>query len=273
MNDCSSRTVVRRASRGGLRFGLLWLMVASCSGFAIADDDFFEKQIRPLLVEHCQSCHGDKKQEGGLRLTSRASAIKGGDTGAAVTPGKPDESLLIRAVEYLGERKMPPKQKLADADIAKLKRWVAMGAPWPESKSTPSAAQEGGFRVTPAQQSWWSFRPVQDRIPPTVKNGAWPRNEIDHFIAAELEARGIPPAPPASRRTWLRRATFDLIGLPPTPEDLDAFLADESDQAFERVVDRLLASPEYGPRWGRHWLDIVRYADYHDGNPKARTAS
>ena len=268
--------MVREASKHflpRLRFGFVLGVIAMVCGVATADDDFFEKQIRPVLSEHCHSCHGDKKQEGGLRLTSRESALKGGDSGSAVTPGKPDESLLIRAVEYLGERKMPPKQKLADADIAKLKRWVAMGAPWPESKLTPDAAHEGGFRVTPTQQSWWAYQPIKDHVPPTVKNGSWPRNEIDQFIVAELDAREMQPAPPADRRTWLRRAAFDLTGLPPTPDDLEAFLVEDSGEAFERVVDRLLASPEYGPRWARHWLDIARYADYHDGNPKARTAS
>ncbi|MBC7817366.1 MAG: PSD1 domain-containing protein [Planctomycetaceae bacterium] len=250
---------------------LCLLVVAAtreASAQAGADEEFFEKQIRPLLAEHCQSCHGDKKQEGGLRLTSRQSLLKGGGTGRAIVPGKPEESLLIKAAGYLDEPKMPPKKKLPDADIAKLKRWVAMGAPWPESNAPPSAAQ-----VTLKHQSWWAYQPVKDRTPPAVKNGSWPRNEIDRFIAAELETHGMQASPPTDRRTWLRRATFDLTGLPPAPEELDAFLADESDQAFERVVDRLLNSPTYGQRWARHWLDVVRYADYHDGDPKARDAT
>ncbi len=250
------------------------LSTATALSFARADDDYFEKQIRPLLVEHCQSCHGDKKQEGGLRLTSRESLLKGGETGRAVVPSKPEESLLIRAVGYLDERKMPPKQKLAEADIEKLKRWVAQGVPSPASRPTPSSANErvqgGSYQVTPKQQTWWAYQPVKDYLPPDVKHGSWPRNETDHFIAAELEARGMQMAPPAERRTWLRRATFDLTGLPPTPDEVAAFLADNSAAAIERVIDRLLASPAYGQRWARHWLDVVRYADYHDGDPKAR---
>lgn len=253
-----------------LRFVCAVLIATTASRLVRADDEFFEKQIRPLLAEHCQSCHGDKKQEGGLRLTSRESLLKGGETERAVVPGKPEESLLIKAVGYLDEPKMPPQQKLPEADIAKLKHWVAMGAPWPAANSTPNAAQNGGFQVTPKQQSWWAYQPVKDCSPPAVKNGSWPRNEIDHFIAAELESHEMQPVPAADRRTWLRRATFDVTGLPPTSEDLDAFLADDSDQAFERVVDRLLTSPAYGQRWARHWLDVVRYADYHDGDPKAR---
>ena len=227
-------------------------VLSDCSN-TVAEDattegrEFFEKQIRPLLVEHCFGCHGDKKQEGGLKLSSRKAMFKGGDTGVAVVPGKPDESLLIRAVGYLDEPKMPPKQKLAAADIARLKRWVAMGAPWPVSSSPPDtvgdAAGQHGFRVAPKQRRWWAFQPVKDAVLPAVKNGKWPRNEIDHFILAKLEARGMSPAPPADRRVWLRRATFDLTGLPPTPEELDAFIVDNSDQAYKRVIERLMESP------------------------------
>ena len=256
------------------------LLVVGDPGRIVADDstiagtEFFEKQIRPLLVENCQSCHGEKKQAGGLRLTSRDTLLKGGESGPAVVPGKPDESRLIRAVGYLDERKMPPKQKLADADIAKLKRWVALGALWPVSSTTPSPSTDDAgpseFQVTPQQRSWWAFQPAKEAPPPSVRNDKWPLNEIDHFILAELETREMSPAQPADRHVWLRRATFDLTGLPPTLEELEAFVADNSDQAFERVVDRLLGSPAYGQRWARHWLDVVRYADYHDGDPKAR---
>ena len=239
-----------------------------------SDAEFFEKQIRPLLVQHCVGCHGEKKQEGGLRLTSRDMLLKGGDTRPAVVPGEPDESLLIRAVEYLDEPKMPPKQKLPDADIAKLRDWIAMGAPWPESSIPPSAVGDGlvptGFKVTPQQQNWWAFQPVKVTVPPSVTNNAWPLSTIDHFVLAELEARDLSPSPPADRRTWLRRATFDLTGLPPTPEELDTFVADSSNKAFDRVVDRLLESPTYGQHWARHWLDVVRYADYHDADANAR---
>jgi cytochrome c553 len=242
---------------------------------ARADDvEFFEKQIRPLLVERCHECHGDEKQEGGLRLTGRELLLKGGDTGPAAVAGKPDESLLIRAVEYLDEPKMPPSKKLADAEIAALKKWIAAGATWPASTSpSAEAAGEREFEVTRKQREWWAFQPVNDAAPPAVTNQRWTRNPIDEFIVAELEARGLSPAPDADRRTWLRRATFDVTGLPPSPAEIAAFLEDDSDQAHETVVERLLASPAYGERWARHWLDIARYADFHDGNPKARTAS
>ncbi len=159
---------------------VLCLLLVADPGRIVADDsttagtEFFEKQIRPLLAEHCQSCHGDKKQEGGLRLTSRDTLLKGGETGPAVVPGKPDESRLIRAVGYLDELKMPPKQKLAEADIAKLKRWVAMGALWPASSSTPSPTANGAgpseFQVTPKQRSWWAFQPAKETQPPSVRN-------------------------------------------------------------------------------------------------------
>ena len=234
--------------------------------------EFFEKEVRPLLVDKCQACHGATKQEGGLRLTARDAVIKGGETGPAVVSGKPESSLLIRAIGYLDELKMPPKAKLPDKDVAKLKRWVKLGLPWPATK-TSSGSQASVFEATEEQRRWWAYQPVRDRTPPVVQNASWPRSELDCFVLAKLEARGLLPAEAADRRTWLRRATFDLTGLPPTPEEVNTFLADRSETAHAKVVDRLLASPAYGQRWGRHWLDVVRYADYHDHNPKARVAS
>src|SRR5262245_31412685 len=218
--------------------------------------EFFEKEIRPILVERCQSCHGDKMHKGGLRLTSRDAALRGADGGPVIVPGKPSESRLVRAIEYAGELKMPPTGKLPDRDIVRLQRWVADGAVWPQAAKAGASA-EG--EVTPRQRDWWAFRPVRPVAPPAVRNGAWPRTEIDRFVLAELENRGLAPAAPADRRVLLRRATFDLTGLPPTPEDFDAFAADASDDAFARVVDRLLNSPAYGQRWARHWLDVARY--------------
>ena len=164
---------------------------------------------------------------------------------------------------------MPPKGKLSAAEIARLTRWVALGAPWPEAGHDASVAPaevRGARRHAPLV----GVPAGPARAPAGRRRRAWPRSEIDRFILAELEAHGLTPAGPADRRTLLRRATFDLTGLPPTPEEVDAFLADDSPDAFARVVDRLLASPAYGERWARHWLDVVRYADYHDGNPKAR---
>jgi len=167
---------------------------------------------------------------------------------------------------------MPPKQKLADVEIADFQRWVEIGVPWPDSKPEASRSTPHGFEVTPAQSQWWAFQPVRDRVLPAVKNISWSRNEIDQFVLAELEGRNMQPAGPAERRTWIRRATFDLTGLPPTPAEVEAFLEDDSPDAIAKVVDRLLDSPAYGQRWARHWLDVVRYADYHDGDAKARDA-
>jgi hypothetical protein len=237
-----------------------------CYGAPGDEAAFFEKEIRPLLVEKCQKCHGKDKVRGGLRLIGRDQLLQGGDTGPAVVPGKPEESLLIQAIGYRGELKMPPKGKLPEKDIARLKRWVALGALWPDAAQTTPAAG-GTFKITAEQRRWWAFQPVRPVPPPAIKNEAWPRSVIDRFILAELEAHGMIPAAPADRRTLLRRASFDLTGLPPTPEQMDAFLQDDSPDAFARVVDQLLASPAYGERWGRHWLDIVRYADYYQANP------
>jgi cytochrome c553 len=237
-----------------------------------AGAEFFEREVRPLLVEKCLPCHGEKQGRGGLRLTRRESMVRGGDGGTAVVPGKPAESRLIHAVERTGDLKMPPKAKLSDAEVAKLKRWVALGAPWPDAGEVVRPVGET-FQVTEGQRRWWAYRPVRPAEPPPIRDASWARTGIDRFILAELEKRGIPPAPSADRRTLLRRATFDLTGLPPRPEEVNAFVSDGSPDAFARAVDRLLASPAYGQRWARHWLDVVRYTDYHDGNPAARTAS
>ncbi len=228
-----------------------------------AEADFFEKDVRPLLVEKCGGCHGDGRPKGWLKLTSRAAILQGGDNGPAAVPGKPDESLLVKAVRYQDDLRMPPKGKLTDRQIGILERWVKQGAPWPGAK-TPPAPTDRPLILTEKHRQFWAFQPVKAVPPPTVRNAVWPRSPIDRFILAGLEAKGLAPATLADKRTLLRRATFDLIGLPPTPAEIDAFLADDSPQAFARVVDRLLASPHYGERWGRHWLDVVRYADARD---------
>jgi hypothetical protein len=227
--------------------------------------EFFEKEVRPLLAEHCHRCHGDAKPKGGLRLTSRASVLKGGDTGPAAVAGKPEQSLLVRAVGYTDdELRMPPKGKLSDRQIAILTRWVQSGLPWPETATQTVGGPGGKFVLTEAQRRFWSFQPVKAVAAPAVRDAGWARSDLDRFILAGLEAKGLRPAAPADKRTLLRRATFDLTGLPPTPDEIDAFLKDDSPDAFRRVVDRLLASPAYGERWGRHWLDLVRYTDSFD---------
>jgi cytochrome c553 len=252
---------------------MVWAEDRTVRGDEPASIESFEKDIRPLFVEICQNCHGAEKSKGGLKLIDRAAMLRGGDSGPAVVPGKPDESLLIRAVRYLDEPKMPPKKRLSDSDVAKLERWVALGAPWPPEREQKGKGQAGAWRVTEAQRRWWAFQPVRDGAPPALERDSQTQSAIDQFVGAELREHGMIPAPPADRRKWIRRATFDLTGLPPTPEEVDAFLHDDSPAAFSRVVDRLLASGAYGQRWARHWLDVVRYADYYDADPKTRTAS
>ncbi len=230
------------------------------------ETEFFEKNVRPLLVEKCWPCHGDaKKLKGGLSLTSRANIIKGGESGPAALSGDPAGSLLVQAVRYDQELKMPPKGKLTDREIEVLSRWVAMKLPWPETAVATAKTAGAARELNPeAKSRFWSFRPIHAGAVPAVRDPLQTQSPIDGFLQADLEKSGLSPAEPADRRTLIRRATFDLIGLPPKPEDIDAFLSDQSPQAFARVVDRLLASPHYGERWGRHWLDVVRYADARD---------
>ena len=225
--------------------------------------EFFEKQVRPLLVEHCQKCHGAEKQKGQLRLDSREALLKGGDTGPALVPGKPDESEIIKALRYDPDGyQMPPDGKLPPETVAVFVKWVELGAPWPAEaggkpdKLAPASAEEFARRA-----ERWSFQPLQRVTPPVVRDTNWARTPIDRFLLAKLEQAGLAPAPETDRRTWIRRVYFDTTGLPPTPEAVSAFLANESPDAFERVVDELLASPHFGERWGRHWLDLARYAE------------
>ena len=234
----------------------------ACTTEDTAAIEFFETNIRPLFAEKCQSCHGDKKQEGGLRLTNRSEAIKGGDSGPAVVPGNEEESLLLRAVGDEADRKMPPTGKLTDSEIENLIRWIKSGAVWPSNEHGASPALTGIDNT--AKVHLWSLQPVREFSPPEVHAHAWSISPVDHFILAALEQRGLNPSPPAVKRTLLRRITFDLTGLPPSPDQIREFLNDRSPTAFEAVVDRLLASPRYGERWGRHWLDVVRYADARD---------
>ena len=223
--------------------------------------------VRSLLASRCGKCHDDATAKGGLSLASAAGLLAGGDSGPAIVPGKPEESLLLAAVGYADDRvQMPPDGKLSAAEIKSLSEWVMQGAPWPAAGAPAGApvARAAPRRITDADRAHWAFQPMRDAAPPGVNLEAWPRGAIDRFILARLEAAGLPPVEPADKRTLLRRATFDLTGLPPTPEEMEDFLADESPEAFETVIERLLASPQYGERWGRHWLDVVRYADARD---------
>jgi mono/diheme cytochrome c family protein len=232
---------------------------ASTRAFSAADVTFFEAEVRPLLQANCLNCHGGEARiKGGLKLTSRADVLKGGDSGPAVALDKPEESRLLKAVNHADDLKMPPKGKLSLAQIAVLTKWVTMGLPFVE---VPAAAHHGPPKVDDNARGFWSFRPVERPAVPAVADAEWVRNPIDAFILARLQSAGLAPAPPAAKTALLRRVTYDLTGLPPTPGEVDAFLADGAPDAYERVVDRLLRSPHYGEKWGRHWLDLVRYGE------------
>jgi cytochrome c553 len=232
-----------------------WPQAVSAQAPSAQAAEFFEARVRPVLADNCFSCHGPKRQRGGLRLDSAAGLRKGGDSGAVVVPGHPEKSLLVQAVRHAGERKMPPEKKLPPHAVADLAAWVRMGAPWPES----AAAKE--LDPADAWKKHWAGQPVKPPAVPRVPGLPPEASPVDAFLAAALRARGLSLSPPADRRTLLRRVTFDLTGLPPTAEEIEAFAQDPAPDAFARVVDRLLASPHYGERWGRHWLDVARYAD------------
>lgn len=217
-------------------------------------------KVRPVLAKNCLACHSQSAM-GGLRLDSRDGALKGGASGAAIAPGSASGSLLVRVIEHTHERlKMPPSGKLAEADIAAIRSWIDQGAYWPEE--TAKAQPKGGeYVITQEQRSFWSFQPVKKLALPEVHNAKWVRNPIDRFILARLEKEGLSPVAEADKRTLLRRATFDLTGLPPTPAGMNAFLQDKSPDAYAKALDRLLASKQYGERWARYWLDVARYSD------------
>ncbi len=230
------------------------------------DVEFFESKVRPILVERCYECHsaGSKRLRGGLLLDSREGWQKGGDTGPAIAPGQPEESLIVQAVRYDDPLlQMPPKGKLSDAEVAILADWVTRGAPDPRSGTKlPTATAPRTIDIA-AERQGWAYGPLVRTEPPKVGDREWCRTPIDRFILARLEARGITPNRPAERRTLIRRAAFDLTGLPPEPEEVEAFVNDPAPDAMERLVDRLLANPHHGERWGRHWLDLARYAESH----------
>ena len=231
--------------------------------FTDADLEFFERQVRPLLVARCYECHGPETDElkGGLRIDSRAAILTGGETGPAIVPGDPNSSLLIDAINYGNVVQMPPKSKLPDHEIAILTKWVKMGAPWPQTAAPGQADPKRAFNLQERREEHWCWQPVRANDPPEVRNADWPKRPLDFFILTRLEAVDLEPAETADRRTLIRRASFDLIGLPPSPEEVEAFLHDDSPEAFEKVVDQLLESEHFGERWARHWMDLVRYAE------------
>ncbi len=250
--------------------GLITPLATRADDPAISADDaaFFEAKIRPILAAKCDGCHSAtaKTLRGGLRLDSKPGWQKGGDSGPAIEPGKPEESLLVAAVKYDDEAlQMPPAGKLPDAAIADLAEWVRRGAPDPRATEPAVAAAAKPARVIDLDEGrrWWAFQPLRSPEPPAVKGADRVRNPIDAFLLTALEAKGLGYAPEADRRTLVRRLTFDLTGLPPTPEEIVAFEADDRPDAYERLVDRLLASPRYGERWARHWLDLARFGESH----------
>ncbi len=236
-----------------------WLMVvlaSSLGGIArAADDGSFTKEVAPILEKRCVYCHGETTRKGNLALSTAKTMLKGGDGGPAIVPGNPDESLLIDMVS--GDKpEMPQKAPpLSQHEIESLRRWIAAGAPWPDGLALKDRRFEG--------EVWWAFRPLSRPAVPRVKNLGWIRSPVDAFVLSTLEQKGLTPGPEADRRTLIRRLTYDLHGLPPTPDEIEAFLKDTRPDAYEQLVDRLLSSPRYGERWGRHWLDVVHYGDTH----------
>ena len=250
---------------------MLFAVLVAIAATAAADEaasveqlQFFETKIRPLFIQHCVKCHGDEKQEGELRLDSPVSVMRGGASGNTVVAGSPETSLLVKALRYQDEALQmppPPNKKLDERQIADVMRWVKAGAVMPRGEGTVAPLKQVGDEQIAKGREFWAFRSPVDAPLPAVRDNAWPMSALDVWVLAPLEERGLTPVRPADRRTLLRRATFDLIGLPPTPDELETFLADESPDAFAKLLDRLLASPRYGERWGRHWLDVARYAD------------
>jgi hypothetical protein len=243
------------------------LLVGATQGAARGMDEagaeFFESRVRPLLAEHCYRCHSAKaeKVKAGLRVDRREDLLRGGESGPAVVAGRPEQSRLIEAVRYSNpELQMPPRGRLSDEQVADLVRWVELGAPW-SGDGVPAAAPAGPSGMARRRATHWAWRPVRASAPPAVRDKEWARTRVDPFILARLEAAGLRPAPSADRLSLLRRIHFALLGLPPTPEEVAEFLEDQAPDALERVVDRLLASPRFGERWARHWMDLVRYSD------------
>ena len=232
---------------------IAWLgTLCTVSGLWAQPDDtqFFEERIRPVLVANCQSCHSEQVRTSGLSLTSREALLEGGTRGPAVVPGSPERSLLIAALERSTALQMPPAEPLAPVEIEAFRAWVRRGAAWGEAAGDPATAS-----------SLWSLKPVRRPRTPAVERAGWVRNPIDSFVLSRLEAAGLAPAPQADRRTLIRRVSLDLTGLLPSPDEVRQFVDDSAPGAYARLIERMLESPHYGERWGRHWLDIARYAD------------
>lgn len=232
--------------------------------------EFFEKEVRPVLAEHCYSCHSSKAKTrfAGLRLDSRLAVTRGSDAGPVIIAGKPSESRLVQVLRGKLQPAMPPSGKLPEAKIAAIEKWITDGAAWPEENATAALAA-ASFNLDERRREHWAWRPVRKPAIPDLPGDTWSRQPLDRFLLSALRAKGLAPASAADRRTWIRRVTFDLTGLPPAPEEVRAFESDQAEGSFERVVDRLLASPRFAEHWARHWMDLVRYAESHgsEGDP------
>ncbi len=249
-----------------LQFSMVWISASSCQekepDFTNTELEFFETKIRPLLAKQCYECHGPKMEdpEGGLRFSSRGALIQGGESGPAIVPGQPDKSRMIQAINYREVDVMPPDTKLSQEEIDLLTEWVAKKAPWPAGVET-HPAMTNRFNLLQRKEEHWSWQQPKSVQPPEVNQKDWPLDAIDHFILKKNEVANLSMATAANREVWIRRVYFDLIGLPPSPEEVQAFLEDQDENAFEKVVDQLLASEHYGERWARHWMDLIRYAE------------
>ena len=248
----------------------LLCIVALCSALlsaaepSLESSDFFEKQVRPVLLEQCAECHGPDVAESKLRVDSLAGLLAGGERGPAIVPGKPRESLLIAAINHDEVLQMPPKRKLSARQIRDIAKWIETGAVWPGMTATDVATTNvpaASAKISDDDRNFWSFQTPRSAKLPQVGDEIWPRTPVDRFLLSQLESKGVQQAPEADKRTLVRRVTFDLTGLPPTPAEVEQFVHDPAVDAYERLIDRLLASPHYGERWGRHWLDVARYAD------------
>ncbi|MFT5527274.1 MAG: hypothetical protein ACI9HK_005256, partial [Pirellulaceae bacterium] len=264
---CKRKTIMQATpnrcffTRCALLLMALLPAVANAEEITAQQLEFFEKKIRPVLVEHCYKCHSvnSQKLRGELLLDSKWGWTQGGESGPVIVPGKPDESRIINALRF-DELEMPPKAKLPESVAKDFSQWIEMGAPDPREKRVRKATGEEEFSLAERKQ-WWSLQPVKEVPVPKVKDSEWARVDADRFVLAALEGKGWQPAAHATRNSWIRRVTYDLTGLPPTPEEVQAFVADESVDAYEKVVDRLLKSPHFGEQWARHWMDLVRYAE------------
>ncbi len=266
IQDCRTLLLLVAAACAQLSFAPSLALSGEPAAFAPDKVEYYEQQVKPILVTSCLKCHGaEEKIKGGLRLTSRQGLIEGGDTGPAVTLDHPDKSLILKAIGYKDEDlQMPPKEQLSKEKVAILTKWVEMGLPWTpgdEPAIVEAKPKRMAPKVTPETMKFWSFVAVKRPELPQVKQQQWVKSPIDAFVLAKLEAAGLKPAPHAEKVALLRRAYYDLTGLPPTPAEVDAFVADGSPDAYEKIVDRLLDSPRYGEKWGRHWLDVVRFAE------------